>query len=245
MCYLPPLIHQVHSGFHPPPIRPRYQSHLFFWLLFGANLSLRLKCCSHESQHHKFWWITRYLIAASCCTAGPSESSQSVQSDTVRHGEAVWICNDTCQEALSVLQSEVMWERWDRIRLAREGKKRARACEWAGTTMRLYIHSHVSAVTPLISTNWVWIHVKHVVITRVGHESAPRGAALLLPRLSDYHWNNTATQWLDHLPLDKTQGWPKYTRAALSPAWHLHHNWTHEYQLRVNTLEEKWLHPQI
>lgn len=102
MCYLPPLIHQVHSGFHPPPIRPRYQSHLFFWLLFGANLSLRLKCCSHESQHLKFWWITRYLIAASCCTAGPSESSQSVQSDTVRHGEAVWICNDTCQEALSV-----------------------------------------------------------------------------------------------------------------------------------------------
>lgn len=127
----------------------------------------------------------------------------------------------------------------------RGGKKRAQACEWAGTTMRLYIHSHVSAVTPLISTNWVWIHVKHVVIMRVGHESAPRGAALLLPRLSDHHWNNTATQWLDHLPLDKTQGWPKYTRAALSPAWHLHHNWTHEYQLRFNTLEEKWLHPQI
>lgn len=117
--------------------------------------------------------------------------------------------------------------------------------QWAGTTMRLYIHSHVSAVTPLISTNWVWIHVKHVVITRIRHESAPRGAALLLPRLSDHHWNNTATQWLDHLPLDKTQGWPKYTRAALSPAWHLHHNWAHEYQLRFNTLEEKWLHPQI
>lgn len=54
--------------------------------------------------------------------------SQSVQGDTVCHGETVWIGNDTCQEGLSVLQSEVTRERRDRIRMAREATKNTKAC---------------------------------------------------------------------------------------------------------------------
>lgn len=76
----------------------------FFWLLFSAShtLSSGLKCYSDESE------TSQFMIGASCCVDGPSGSSQCVQGDTVCHRETVWIDNDTCQEGLSVLQSEVM-----------------------------------------------------------------------------------------------------------------------------------------
>ena len=37
------------------------------------------------------------------------------------------------------------------------------------------------------------IHVKHVVITHVKHESAPYGPLLHALLLLYHHWNNTAT----------------------------------------------------
>lgn len=41
-----------------------------------------------------------------------------------------------------------------------------------------------------------------------------------------------------------TRGWSEYTHTALSPAWHLHHNWTHEYQLRFSTLGKNGFIPK-
>lgn len=151
-----------------------------------------------SQKHHNLWWIIWYLIGASCCVDGPSGSSQCVRGDTVCQRGTVGIGNDICQEGLSALQSEVMWERWDRIRMAREGQRRR-------IGMTAFIYKCTISWDKRISINHIrmlankqrlaaeLIHVKHVVITHVEHESAPSGPALRVRLVSCHHWNNTAT----------------------------------------------------
>ena len=136
MCYLPPLIHQLWFGFHPPPVSPTYQSNRFL---------ATFQCQSHSQLKAKVLlrWVRNitiydelydmWSVPPAASVDGPSGSSQCVQGDTVCQRGRIWIGNDMCQEGLSALQSEVMWGRWDRIRMAGEGRQ----------TAQPYWHEHI------------------------------------------------------------------------------------------------------
>lgn len=168
MCYLPPLIHQLRFGFHPPPVSSTYQSNHFL---------ATFQCQSHFELKAKvqLWWVRNvakfmmnYRISDSCLSVrGWAEWEQSVhvQADTVCHTDTVWIGNDMCQEGLSALQSEVMWERRDRIRMARGGKKESKGVlSWthfitsvqrAGAIGSIFITLYSPSNCRLISKGWL------------------------------------------------------------------------------------------
>ncbi len=65
MCYLPPLIHQLRFGFHPPPVSTTYQSNRFLATFQCQSCSSsRLKCNSDESETSQF--MMNYMISDWC-----------------------------------------------------------------------------------------------------------------------------------------------------------------------------------
>lgn len=121
MCCLPPLIH-LQAGYHPP-VSATYQSHHFLATFQSQSRSTQGQRAPQMNQKQD---IPSVLPAV--CTGQVGAVSQRVQGDTVCHRETVWIGDDTCQEGLSALQSEVTWERRDRIRMARGGRKNTKTC---------------------------------------------------------------------------------------------------------------------
>lgn len=162
--------HKVQSGFDCP--RPSQSG------CSSGSLRVQARRVPQMTQKHpKFWCLSDHRFLQ---LGGPSGNSRCVQNDTTRHKQTAGIGNDTCQEALSVFQSEVMEERRDGIRLTGGAEESRGALTSTGVCIKQWgSFLEIPRLVPPDDGWWVLICVKHVVITHVGHESAPCGAAPL------------------------------------------------------------------
>lgn len=130
MCYLPPLIHQLRFGFHPPPVSSTYQSNHFL---------ATFQCQSHFELKAKvqLWWVRNianlrwtigHPIAASRCADGPSGSSQCMSRLTQFVTQTQFGLVMTCARRACLLYSQRWCENDETESGWQEGgRKRAKA----------------------------------------------------------------------------------------------------------------------
>lgn len=199
MCYLPPLIHQLRFGFHPPAVSTTYQSnHFLATFQCLSHPSSRPKCNSDESETSQF--MMNSMISDQCLLLrGWAKCEQSVCPKYVTERQLGSVMTSARRACLLYSQRWCDEDETESAWQEREEREQRRV------DMNAFIHkctvslgdhiyiNHIIFSVRLLANKQRLIHVKHVVITHVEHESAPSGPALHVLLVSYHDWNNTAT----------------------------------------------------